>query len=1300
MVSKTYRSPRAVLPNHNSNNNSIDIISPECGGFRLISIDCRWRLIKSFLLLSGVGLCCTTILLHGLMEAEDGELGMMVGNGDMIGARMMDPSWIHHIQRQTDMQADQLIAARIANHTDNTENKNVSKEDGDVVRKDDDEFGKGDPEKDPKNIVYNEKPHDDHSQDEAKKPNNIDNHNIDNSNNGGHYQDDAKNLNNIDNNNNDDNKNNNIPPPKPITIEDLHNRIPPPRPTTPLRNNGGERFPNNSNNNNNNPLTTDSTTTMTNALPPALNGAQRGTIQCDVDVDFLAYWNDPVGTYDQTAQSPFGKEDPDKTQYVSFEFDKGGWNNIRISMESIVVFAAATGRTLVLPPNIPIYLLDKRKSDGKSRASLNFNDFFVLDSPAFKQYANLPILTFPEFLAKEGVAENVRGADGGPLAFLDDDEADAVERSKASCTQRKLNDDACEPVTNYQRRVGYIINGTQVTDHDFSALHHCFILDEEVLDNSDAYTVPKNFAEVSDASRRKRMELFCGERSPVFYSKGMQNADVIHFPTKENGYRFLNHFYSFLHFSNPQLDNHFKRFVRDFLHYRDEIYCAAGKIVLALQMESERQQQGGGDTGGGDLNQGDMDAEVGGHAGYSSFHIRRGDFQFKRVKISAEEWYDNTHDVFGASSETTTMTTTEIQPMMYIATDERDKSFFNPMADRYQLRYLDDYWKIAGLDNVDPNYMGMIDTIVASRGRIFVGTWMSTFTAYINRMRGYNGISMDKSFYGTLDQKEALHEPIYFPTGNYAAREFSIGWIGIDGDEFAGGGEDVRKALEEEGIQPQQQQPPPQTIEDSAKRSPLARGVSGLPEDQTPSLVGAQRGHIQCDGVDVDRLAYWNFPQGTRDIKFKSPFIGKKSPLEKYVSFQPDRGGWNNIRMSLETIFIFAVATNRTLVLPPDVPLYLLKADKGRKHRGFGDFFPLTKDWFKEGLRIISMEQFVVRELIGDGAGRFPIPDPLLKNIHLSAVACDNMKKSDIFCGEIWSWLETVGTVPEISGKECMIFDEDKFEGNDLSSEAEKKIKRLCAWSEKPNIFFDSTMQDNPLIHFSADKEHRMLAHFYGILHFTNSKIDNFMKRFVRDYMHYHDEIYCAAGKIVIALQEEGQARGFELDSERGGGYSSMHIRRGDLQYKKVKISAEEWYDNLHDTWQSKEIIYIATDERNKTFFDPIAKEHDVKFLDDYWDMAGLGDLDPNYFGMIDTIVASRGRVFGGTFFSTFSGYINRMRGYHGMSMNNSYYGWLPRKFINHEWDDEKSKGTTFGYEWPSGWIGIDGDAIQSNKTF
>jgi len=159
-----------------------------------------------------------------------------------------------------------------------------------------------------------------------------------------------------------------------------------------------------------------------------------------------------------------------------------------------------------------------------------------------------------------------------------------------------------------------------------------------------------------------------------------------------------------------------------------------------------------------------------------------------------------------------------------------------------------------------------------------------------------------------------------------------------------------------------------------------------------------------------------------------------------------------------------------------------------------------------------------------------------------------------------------------------------------------------------------------------------------------------------------------------------------------------MHARRGDLQYKKVKIPAEEWYENTKEVWKPQEILYIATDERNKTFFDPIAKHHEIRFLDNYFELAGLGDLDPNWFGMIDTIVASRGRAFAGTFFSTFTGYINRLRGYHGLSMKDSWYSWLPRKNKMHEW--EHVNDFAYAYEWPEGWVGIDADVEPNKEVF
>lgn len=50
-----------------------------------------------------------------------------------------------------------------------------------------------------------------------------------------------------------------------------------------------------------------------------------------------------------------------------------------------------------------------------------------------------------------------------------------------------------------------------------------------------------------------------------------------------------------------------------------------------------------------------------------------------------------------------------------------------------------------------------------------------------------------------------------------------------------------------------------------------------------------------------------------------------------------------------------------------------------------------------------------------------------------------------------------------------------------------------------------------------------------------------------------------------------------------------MYVR-GELQYKEVKISADELLSNIGPMIPRGQLLYIATDERNKTFFDPLKK--------------------------------------------------------------------------------------------------------------
>jgi hypothetical protein len=66
---------------------------------------------------------------------------------------------------------------------------------------------------------------------------------------------------------------------------------------------------------------------------------------------------------------------------------------------------------------------------------------------------------------------------------------------------------------------------------------------------------------------------------------------------------------------------------------------------------------------------------------------------------------------------------------------------------------------------------------------------------------------------------------------------------------------------------------------------------------------------------------------------------------QKYVVFEPDRGGWNNIRMAAEVAMLFAHITGRVLVMPPMIVFYLLwKNKKEQDNRStFDMFFDLNK---------------------------------------------------------------------------------------------------------------------------------------------------------------------------------------------------------------------------------------------------------------------------------------------------------------------------------------------------------------------
>lgn len=962
---------------------------------------------------------------------------------------------------------------------------------------------------------------------------------------------------------------------------------------------------------------------------PALIGAKRGSIQCDsdADVDSLAYWNDPQGSRDEAFVSPFRvSSPPGKNKYLTFETDPGGFNNIRMSFENIVVMAAATGRVLVLPPEQDMYLLHNKN---------NFDHFFPLFSEKFQK--RVKVITMKQFLevqfAKGGYFESEENQQKKHLLSI----VDACESSL--CNEKK--------VFQYIGHKSYV---SKLKD-----TKHCLVFDKAAFTSGpSAITSPKT---------QNNIKKFCGpEREPLYYDSEMAAPDIFHFQTGSDSRRLLNHFYTVMYFTNPAENNYYKRFIRDFIHYKDDIFCAAGKIINLIREEGNQLGFKVDDEGAG---------------GYSALHIRRGDLQFKEVIIDAEEWYENTAKLWQPNE------------ILYIATDEKDRKFFEPIARRHQLRFLDDYLEKAGLADMEKQYLGMIESIIASRGRMFVGTWHSTFSAYIMRLRGYYGVSKMSNYYNWRPRRfEMIRFRQHF--GSYYAREWPTAWLGIDGDN------EIVADLEPTSISPIG---PFQNI--TLLRNPkprpkrLARGMFGLPMSKTPALEGGSRGTITCD-VNVDSLAYWNDPQGTFDSSFTSPFLAS-GKSKQYITFWQDAGRFNNIRMSLEIIFVIAAATGRTVVLPP---IQSFRLEHGsNKLLGFDDFYSFNSPQFRRHVEVISMTEFIKREGVENGVAKINIDD--LPRLQELAKYCENRRKSDKYCGEVFDKLlrQSDSLIAPFSDDDCLVFDIDTFNSETKGGANREAVKQFCG-TRRP-VFYTQELAIPDILHFDTfEQKNRLLAHFYNLILFTDPVIGNHFKRFVRDFMHYNDKIFCAAGKIVRLIQQEALDRGFALDDEGGGGYSSLHVRRDDLQYKDAVISEDRWWDNTKEIYQKNEILYIATDEKNKRFFDNFAASHDLRFLDDYWDALDLGSYDKEYLGMIDAIVASRGRAFVGTYYSTFTGYITRMRGYHGMSKLTNWYSWNPKKF-------EMQKGefsahtASFEREYPIGWVDIDGDSrVTADKDY
>jgi hypothetical protein len=382
--------------------------------------------------------------------------------------------------------------------------------------------------------------------------------------------------------------------------------------------------------------------------------------------------------------------------------------------------------------------------------------------------------------------------------------------------------------------------------------------------------------------------------------------------------------------------------------------------------------------------------------------------------------------------------------------------------------------------------------------------------------------------------------------------------------------------------------------------------------------------------------------------------------------------------MAAEVAIIFAHTTGRTLVLPPAIRFYLL--DKNSKEEEnfstFNTFFDLKK--IMESMTIITMKDFL-EKVAAKGLLKSPLPQGETPNSLVDVVPR----------GKLWGYLEKACYVENwCPGKQFIGFHFYKNNSHSLRTQESnndkiifgkfhmksKRLKEMIAHGRKLRIY-DETLHKEIAIYFPGDyrETHRILTHYYTYLYWENPKIQKIYKRIVRDRLHYHDIIFCYAGLIVKQIHHDAskllpyaaipslQHANYKTlggNTNVDATYFAFHIRRGDFQYHDTRISAETIWQNTKHLLNASisSIIYISTDEKDKSFFKPFYESgYTIKFLSDYLSIIQerkhqdshllKTKFNMNHIGMIEQVICANAHTFIGTPYSTFTGYITRMRG-------------------------------------------------------
>ena len=339
----------------------------------------------------------------------------------------------------------------------------------------------------------------------------------------------------------------------------------------------------------------------------------------------------------------------------------------------------------------------------------------------------------------------------------------------------------------------------------------------------------------------------------------------------------------------------------------------------------------------------------------------------------------------------------------------------------------------------------------------------------------------------------------------------------------------------------------------------------------------------------------------------------------RYLTFDIDIGGLNNIRLAFEYAVVLAAVTGRTLVIPPPESWYLINhgpipGDHQGGTTSIGDLIDL--DALGHGIPVKDFRAF-----IAEAREHLDIPDAF----------CSDQAFLDDPMGDAarWKqWLLETTTIPAWIPYETLIC----FPDIEAARRGEHLTDALI--DHRTLVELSPMMTAAPVLHLPSNDTYRSLGPVATMLASEQRDLPMLCRRLVKHHTRYRPEIFAAARAITDQL-------GFR-------GYDALHVRRNDFQYAETRLAVQEISDNIHWLLDSDAPLYIATDEDDPAFFAEMQQAFPNKLIRRWEDVIDFlpSSIPMAWVGPIEQLVCAGAREFAGTDLSTFTAYIHRIRGY------------------------------------------------------